>query len=167
MITFAAQRMFDGSVYEGKLVQMKTGIRRRLTERPGFTEQPFDLCLSKWQVCNNQARKWVGLRRSTDCKDGTKCEGFDMRGTYQMGINNQGEQVLRLNGKLSWLGQKRDKDQFIGLVMGMATNNAESEWASLTWDPNGKEWNFYSSFNECDIRGKGQMEACAKGGRDF
>lgn len=56
------------------------------------------------------SRKWVGLRRSTDCDVGSKCEGYDLRGRYQVDVKANGDSVLRISGLLTWQGDGRKKD---------------------------------------------------------
>jgi len=69
------------------------------------------------------SRKWVGLRRSTDCDRDSKCEGFDLRGTYQVDVNENGESVLRVSGLLTWEGGARSKDTNLGIFVSFSTNS--------------------------------------------
>lgn len=76
------------------------------------------------------SRKWVGLRRSTDCDRGSRCEGFDMRGRYQVESMENGDQVLRINGLVTWKDDVRKKSDSMGVIVAMDTNDGGSEWAA-------------------------------------
>lgn len=40
------------------------------------------------------AFRWIGLRSSSECDVGSKCEGYSMNGRYRISRNDNGNRVL-------------------------------------------------------------------------
>lgn len=114
---------------------------------------------------DKDAFRWIGLRSSSDCDEGTKCAGYSMNGRYRVARNSAGERVLQLNGIVTWRsGERRNRDLSFGIITAMTTNNGQSEWAAQNWDPNGGNWLFYSSYNKCSLN---SMQKCAENVKGF
>lgn len=181
-IMVSVYRYFKGAgsapLAEKMVRNMRSGFVLGTHEKYGFTEM-YSMCLAKKEKdCITQiepeveptqlidignpfkkSRKWVGLRRSRDCDERSKCEGFDFRGRYQVETTQTGEAFLRINGLVTWEGEKRDRDLGFGIIIAMKTNDGGSEWAAYSWDPNNKNWLFYSSSNACQL---GDLKSCAQ-----
>jgi len=76
----------------------------------------------------------------------------------------EGRNKLVVNGELQWDDGRRDTNKGLGLFIAMETANEQSEWSAYSWDPNGRQWNFFSSNNVCKIK---DMLKCARSPRDF
>lgn len=83
---------------------------------------------------------------------------MDFRGRYEVKSDGVSESTLTINGLVTWPGQRNLDDGF-GILIAMETENNQSEWVALNWDPNRDKWLFYSSYNQCNIA---DMKECAK-----